>query len=639
MARKVDKPSPGTADAPEKSANESTASAKNKTADTHKAPDKPKSLSDILAEASPAKLEALSKNLSDALLESQQILMSMGSYQAKSQLGAQTADPFGFGEAWSKIGAEFARHPEKMFSAQMNLWEGHLNIWRSFLTHHEEKPSADKKFSDPEWNTNPFFEMIRKSYELNSQWMLSLVSASTEIDEHTRRKATFLARQTAEAFSPTNFFSTNPQALRAMLETGGESLIQGLRNIRKDIARGHGRLLISQTDASAFEIGKNIATAPGKVVFKNELLELIQYAPTTETTFEVPLVIFPPWINKYYILDLKEENSMIRWLTSQGYTVFIVSWRSADHSMKDVTWDDYVKLGAYDVTRKVCELMSVEKVNVVGYCIGGTMLSSALAHMATHGEDHIESATFFAAQADFEEAGDLRVFTDEHALSYIESRIDLHDGIMAGEDMGETFNYLRPADLVWRYVIDNYMLGKTPKPFDLLYWNSDQTNIPGKTHKTYLECLYRDNDLSNGQFKVLGEKVSLADIQLPCLFQAGRDDHIAPFRSVYRTAKRFGGDCELVLAGSGHIAGVVNHPDAKKYQHWVNPDLGDSIESWLEQAEEHKGSWWPYWGNWLEKRSGDRIAAPKVKDAGLGDAPGDYVRMRLEDLGVGASAK
>lgn len=597
-------------------------------------------LAEMLSAADPEKLEALSRNLTEALFESQEILKEATSRQMKTGMtsGLQP-DPFGTNKAMLKVGEELAKHPENIMSAQMKLWEGHVGLWRSFLTGEEEAPKKDRRFSDSEWYTNPMFDLIRRTYELNTQWLFDVINGSNTLDEDTRRKAKFIAQQTADAFSPTNFFSTNPAALKAMLETGGKSVLEGLKLAHDDIRRGHGRLLISQTDGTAFKVGENIATSPGQVVYRNELIEIIQYEPKTKKTFEIPLLIFPPWINKFYILDLRQENSMIRWLVENGYSVFVVSWRSADHSMADFTWDHYVKLGAYDAVGAVCEIAESETVNAVGYCIGGTMLNSALAHMAVHDDNRIASATYFASQSDFEEAGDLLVFTDDDSLQYIENLIDTNEGIMAGEDMAETFNYLRPSDLVWRYVVDSYMLGKKPRPFDLLYWNGDQTNIPGKTHLTYLKDLYGNNALAKGQFNVLGEQVNLKDINIPMLYQAGRDDHISPYRSVYKVAQAVGGNAEFVLAGSGHIAGVINHPDAKKYQYWVNSNLPDTPDEWLEGAEEVAGSWWPHWHKWLKKRSGKKIDARIPKDAGLGPAPGKYVQLKLEDLGVGPSAK
>lgn len=599
----------------------------------------PKSINDVLKEAGPEKLEQLSKNINDALFESQEILRELTTANLKKSVNPTQPDPFGVSNAWAKIGENLARHPDRLMDAQMALWEGHVNIWRSLLVGDKEEQPKDKRFSDPEWENNPTFDLIRRTYQLNSEWLMSLIETAEEVDDNTKRKASFFARQTADAFSPTNFFSTNPAALRAMIETGGESVLEGLKLARKDIERGHGRLLISQTDGTSFEIGKNVATAPGKVVYRNELIEILEFEPQTEKVYEVPLLIFPPWINKFYILDLREENSMIRWLVSKGYRVFVVSWRSADKSMSEFRWDDYVSFGAYAATEAVTEITGSEHVNAVGYCIGGTMLTSALARMAQENDTRIQSVTYFAAQVDFEEAGDLKVFTDDQSIRHISKLIDDNGGVMAGEDMSETFNYLRPSDLVWRYVVDSYMLGKKPKPFDLLFWNSDQTNIPGPTHKTYLGDLYRDNALAKGEFRVLGRKVKLSDITIPAMFQASKDDHISPFRSVYRAARAFGGDVEFVMSGSGHIAGVINHPDAKKYQHWTFSELPETPDEWMSNAEEHPGSWWPHWHKWLRKRSGQKKDAKPVEDKGLGDAPGTYVLARLEDLGVGPSAE
>ncbi len=598
-----------------------------------------KSINDVLQEAGPEKLEQLSKNINDALFESQEILRELTTANLKKSVNPGQPDPFGVGNAWAKIGENLARHPDRLLDAQMQLWEGHVNIWRSLLVGDKDEAPKDKRFSDPEWENNPAFDVIRRTYQLNSDWLMSLIETAEEVDDSTKRKATFFARQTADAFSPTNFFSTNPAALKAMIETGGESVLEGLKLARRDIERGHGRLLISQTDGTSFEIGKNVATAPGKVVHRNELIEILEFEPQTEQVHEVPLLIFPPWINKFYILDLREENSMIRWLVSKGYRVFVVSWRSADKSMSEFRWDDYVSLGAYAAVDAVTELTGSPQVNAVGYCIGGTMLTSALARMAQEKDERIKSVTYFAAQVDFEEAGDLKVFTDDQAIRHISRLIDDNGGIMAGEDMSETFNYLRPSDLVWRYVVDSYMLGKKPKPFDLLFWNSDQTNIPGPTHKTYLGDLYRDNALAKGEFRVLGRKVKLSDIKIPAMFQASKDDHISPYRSVYRAARAFGGDVEFVMSGSGHIAGVINHPDAKKYQHWTFSELPDTPDEWISNAVEHPGSWWPHWHKWLRKLSGQKVDAKPVEDKGLGDAPGTYVLARLEDLGVGPSAE
>ncbi|MCL4142742.1 UNVERIFIED_CONTAM: hypothetical protein GTU68_035640 [Idotea baltica] len=453
--------------------------------------------------------------------------------------------------------------------------------------------------------------------------------------ENLRRRAMFFTKQITDMLSPTNFLGSNPVALRAFLETGGESVLNGIRLAREDIRRSDGKLSIKQSDEAPFKVGENLATAPGKVVFRNDLIELIQYEPSQKQAYSRPLVIFPPWINKFYVLDMREENSMIRWLVNKGLTVFVVSWRSADAVTKDYTWDDYAEQGIYAAIDAATAASGSKKVNTVGYCIGGTLLSATLSHMAKHGDKRINSATFFASQSDFEIEGDLHVFTDKTARNHIDSIIAKTGGVMPGKQMEETFNWLRPIDLVWRYVIDQYMLGKAPKPFDLLYWNADQTNIPGPVHKRYLKDMYAKNKLSRGKFKLLGDKVNPKDVKIPVLVQAGRDDHICPYQSVFRTASVFGGKSKFVLAGSGHIAGVVNHPDSKKYQHWVSDaDLNCDADEWIESATEIAGSWWPTWWDWLKPKSGKKGPAVKPKDSGLGDAPGSYVKVRLEDIKI-----
>ncbi|WP_233355676.1 PHA/PHB synthase family protein [Henriciella litoralis] len=535
---------------------------------------------------------------------------------------------------YGKLGQSLATNPQALLSANLDLWTGWVNLWKDF-TSGEIEDASDRRFSDPEWSSNPAFEFMRKAYELNSKWMMSLLESATDLSASEKRKAQFYTRQTIDALSPNNFFATNPTALRAMLQSGGQSLVSGLRNARADIAKGQGRLSISQSDETPFEVGKNVATAPGKVVFRNKLIELLQFEPTTEKVYAKPLLIFPPWINKFYILDLREENSMIRWLVGQGLTVFVVSWRSADDELRDLTWNDYVQSGLFPAVQTAIDLTGATDINTVGYCIGGTMLTSGLAYMAKTGDKRISSATFFASQSDFSDAGDLMVFTDPESRASIQGVIDSHDNIMPGEMMGETFNWLRPVDLVWRYVVDNYMLGKKPRPFDLLFWNADQTNIPGHTHMTYLNDLYGENLLARAKFEVLGETVSMRDITIPVTIQASREDHICPWHSIYRGAQCYGGDVNFVLAGSGHIAGVVNHPNSGKYQHWTNDGLKGSPESWVASADEEKGSWWPTWWEWLEPKSGDLVDAKPVKDAGLGAAPGTYVKMRLEDIRAG----
>ncbi|MEO0981747.1 MAG: class I poly(R)-hydroxyalkanoic acid synthase [Pseudomonadota bacterium] len=590
-------------------------------------------LSEMFAAQDPEKIQKLSVVMAEATRESQGLMNDILAGSTFSSLGGPSKpDPFGASTAFGKVSRSLMTHPANLMNANMELWQGWVGLFQDMMSGNHLEPSRDRRFSDPEWSQNPTFEFMRRTYELNTRWMMSVIDAADDLSDADRRRARFFAKQTADAFSPTNFFATNPTVMKKMLETGGESVLEGLRQARADLKRGGGKLMISQTDETPFEIGVNVATAPGQVVFRNDLIELIQFAPSRKKVFSTPLLILPPWINKYYILDLREENSMIRWLTSKGYTVFVVSWRSADETTKDYTWDDYIEQGAFAALDATLEASGAEAVNAVGYCIGGSLLTGALAYMAKKKDKRIKSATFFASQSDFKLAGDLLAFTSPEGVALYEGLIEENQGIMPGEAMGETFNWLRPVDLVWRYVVDNYMMGKKPRPFDLLYWNADQTNIPGPLYKTYLRDLYGENALAEGRFKVLGEPVNLKDIKIPALVQAGREDHICPFDSVYRTARALGGDTTFVLAGSGHIAGVVNHPDAKKYQHWINEDLPESAEAWLKDAEELPGSWWPTWHEWLGPKSGKKIEALEPEDKGLGAAPGTYVKARLSDI-------
>ena len=601
-------------------------------------PRKSRTLADILQDSATAEqARQLSQNLSAAVLESQALLSDM----AKSSVsgGAITPkknDPLGVMDAFTKLGKSLAAHPERLMAAQMQLAMGHMQAWQTAMT---LKPageaSPDKRFKDPDWEANPFFSYMKSAWKVNADWLTSLVNLADDLSDHDRKKALFYAQQASDAFSPSNFFVTNPEAIKAMIETGGESVLNGLRQARKDLERGHGKLKISQTDDTPFVVGENVATAPGEVVFRSDLFELLQYAPTTKTVHERPLLIFPPWINKFYILDLREENSMIRWLVDQGFTVFVVSWRSADEVTRHYSWDDYALKGALTALETVQDITNAEHVNTVGYCIGGTLLSGVLAYLAKSGADQISSATYFASQSDFSDAGDLLILADEASRATITDTIAANGGLMPGDIMAETFNYLRPVDLVWRYVVDNYLLGRKPRPFDLLFWNADQTNIPGPTHETYLNELYGDNALAKGDFQLMGEKVGLSDIKTPVYMQAARQDHISPYPSVYKGAMQFGGPVEFVLAGSGHIAGVINHPDAKKYQYWTNDDHPTDPETWLAGAKETPGSWWPHWLKWLKARSGARVPARIPIASELGPAPGSYVKVRLSDIEIG----
>jgi polyhydroxyalkanoate synthase len=591
-------------------------------------------LPNMFADLSPEALQTLTATLLEANKEAQALITEMMTAGTGTPLSAQKPDPFGAFDAQMKVGAVLARNPEKAGHAMMTLLQGWMNLFQSMAS--GATLPTDRRFADPEWTANPAFDFMRRAWTLNSDWMNSLIdTAAPELDDDTKLKARFFTQQLIDAMSPTNLPATNPAALRALAETGGESLLEGLRNARRDIARGKGRMSITQTDETAFRVGENVATAKGQVIFRNDLIEVIHYNPTRKKMRERPMLIFPPWINKFYILDLQPANSMIRWLLSKRVNTIVVSWRSADAKTKNFTWDDYIEHGIMAALDAATAASGSKDVNAIGYCIGGTLLTSALGHMAKTGDKRVNSATYFASQSDFSRAGELKIFTSEEALDQIDTVIDDHNGIMPGEMMGETFNWLRPSDLVWRYVVDNYMLGKPPKPFDLLYWNADQTNIPGPTHKTYLKDLYNENALSEGTFKVFGEPVSMADIKVPVFMQASRSDHICPWHSIYRGAQNYGGDVQFTLAGSGHIAGVINHPGANKYQHWVNKKLPNNPGKWLSGAKELSGSWWPTWWDWLKPKSGKKIDAAQPKDHGLGQAPGQYAALRLGDIAQG----
>jgi len=599
----------------------------------------PRPLNDIMMDQTAESLAALSANLTQAMTRANQVFSTAFIDQTKDAANWQP-DPLGMQVALNDVWSHLAHQPETLRDAHARLWERYADIWQRhtgyMLTGQqaEEGPVRDKRFRDPEWRSNPAFSMLRESYLATSEFITDLVEKTEGVDEATKRKATFFIKQAVDAASPSNFLMTNPAALRAMFQTGGDSLVKGVENLAADLKRGHGMLAVSQTDLDAFKVGENVATTPGKVVFRNRVFELIQYTPTTETVHEAPLLIFPPWINKFYILDLQPKNSMIKWLLDQGHTVFLVSWVNPGEDMAEVSFEDYAREGIYAAVDAVTKAAGVERINTVGYCVGGTLLAATLAHMAKTGDTRIQSATFFASQSDFKAAGDLLVFSDEQGIQFLEDKMDAHGGVLDAQTMADTFNSLRSNDLVWNYVVDNYYIGKHPPPFDLLYWNADQTRMPKALHLFYLRKFYRDNALSEGKLDLLGEKLSLKDVTIPIFMQSSKEDHIAPAPSVYNSARAFGGAVEYLMAGSGHIAGVINHPAANKYQYWTNKNLAGALEDWQAFAIEHPGSWWPYWDQWLRQISGPDVPARMPGDGELEplcDAPGEYVKVRSGD--------
>lgn len=583
-------------------------------------------------------VETLSANLARAAVTAQGAIAEAALRQA-DRPSALTPDPFHVAPALNEVMTRLAAQPDRLMRAQADLFSRYMDLWQSAarrVAGETVEPvvspaPGDKRFNDPDWASNPMFDMMKQSYLLSSNWLNSLVAEVDGVDPATKRRVEFFTKMLTDAFSPSNFLMSNPAALREAVQTQGQSIVRGMENFAADLERGGGQLAISQTDLAKFKVGENVATAPGKVVYQNDILQLLQFDPTTETVCEIPLLIFPPWINKFYILDLRPENSMIRWLTGQGFTVFVASWVNPDRALADKTFEDYMIEGVYDATQQVMTQCGVDRVNTVGYCIGGTLLSVALAHMAARDDKRINSATFFAAQQDFAEAGDLLLFTNEEWLRSIEQQMDQAGGFLPSQSMADTFNALRGNDLIWSFFVSNYLMGKEPRPFDLLFWNADQTRMPKALHLFYLRNFYKDNALAKGELTLGGERLDLSKVKIPIFVQSSKEDHIAPYRSVFRGAKLFGGPVTFMMAGSGHIAGVINPPGANKYQHWINAQKCESVEAWQAGAKEFPGSWWPYWGEWLKARSGDQVPArdpAKGKLKPLEDAPGSFVLVK-----------
>jgi len=522
----------------------------------------------------------------------------------------------------------WAEQSAKMWEQGARFWSSLATLTPGFTPDTAEAPK-DRRFADPEWTQNPAFALIRQTYGLLSDQLLETARRMPGLDAEARAKMEFAARSMTEALSPTNLAITNPEVIKRAVETRGESLLKGLQHMLADLARGQ----LSHVDKDAFEVGVNIATTPGKVIHETDLYQLIHYAPTTKQVFTVPLVIFPPWINRFYILDLNPAKSFVKWAVEQGLSVFMVSWKSADETMSDIVWDDYVaaEVDAIDTVR---ELLDVPHVHAIGYCVAGTTLAATLAMLAAKGEaDKVKSATFFTAQVDFERAGDLKLFVDESYLALLQQLSS--QGFLDGRYMAATFNALRGRDLIWNYVVSNYLLGNDYPPFDLLYWNGDVTNLPAKWHRQYLVDLYRDNRLViPNSLSVLGTPIDLKKIRTPAYIQAGREDHIAPLASVWRMMDHLSGPRTFLLAGSGHIAGVVNPPAAGKYQYWTGDNAAGSLDDFIASASETKGSWWPHWISWIADQDAEKRPAKGARVPGKGakkaieDAPGRYVKQR-----------
>jgi polyhydroxyalkanoate synthase len=590
------------------------------------------------------KPDEFARNMLTVGVKSQKLMLDFIARMSNRE-NAGPIDPLNISGAMLALAKAMGGDREAVMAAQTEWWNNVLTLWehtaRRMLGGEApavvEPAPGDRRFRSEEWQQNEIFDFIKQSYLLTANAMQEMVGKLHGLDEKERGRVAFYTRQFADAVAPTNFPLTNPDVLKATIASNGENLVKGLDNLLADIERGHGELSIRQS-ADGFVIGENIATAPGKVVFRNQVMELLQFSPTTDEVHERPLLIFPPWINKYYILDLRPENSMVRWLVGQGYTVFLVSWVNPDPDMAEKGFEDYMQGGIFAALEAVEKATGVRDPNCVGYCIGGTLLAATLAYMATKNDDRVHSATFWAAQTDFSEAGELSVFVDEAQLDALKQKMDSEGGVLPGSKMAGAFNMLRANDLIWSFVINNYLLGKQPMPFDLLYWNSDTTRMPETLHLSYLRNCYKENALSKGKMSLAGVKLDLSKITVPVYLQSAKEDHIAPANSVFKSVNLFSGPVRFIIAGSGHIAGVINPPAAKKYQYWTNDGFAEqkgpkTIEAWKKDAKEHPGSWWPDWDQWLSKLSGAKVPARQPGDGGLktlGDAPGTYVKVKAQ---------
>jgi polyhydroxyalkanoate synthase subunit PhaC len=600
-------------------------------------------MSDVTTETQPSKKydpEAFAINLARALESGGQALAAY--LKPRDEGEPKDKPPNELAEViktFSTVAEYWLSDKERAAELQITLGKAYLDLWGASMRRLAGEPAEpaiapsprDKRFSDPEWKSNQFFDFVVQAYLLTTQWAQDLVRNAEGLDPHIRKKAEFYVQQITNALAPSNFVLTNPEVLRETLASNGDNLVRGMRMLAEDIEAGHGTLRIRQSDPSNLQVGVNMATTQGKVIFQNDLMQLIQYAPATETVLRTPLLIIPPWINKFYILDLKPEKSFIKWCVDQGVTVFVISWVNPDKRLGGKTFEDYMKegpLAAMDVIERATGEL---KVHTMGYCVGGTLLASTLAWLAEKRRVRVTSATFLAAQVDFSHAGDLLVFVDEDQISALERDMQA-SGVLEGSKMAMAFNMLRSNDLIWSYVVSNYLKGKQPSSFDLLHWNSDATRMPAANHSYYLRNCYLENRLSTGSMVLDNTLLDLSKVKVPIYNLATREDHIAPADSVLYGSQFFGGPVKYVLSGSGHIAGVVNPPSSGKYQFWTNDNICDvTLEAWLKGAQEHKGSWWPDWREWLGGIDAEQVPARAVgTDAlpAIEDAPGSYVRVR-----------
>ena len=579
---------------------------------------------------------SLSRSMADIAERSQRIV---GDWLKRQSREAASFDPLNVGSAFLEMTAKLMTNPMGLLHAQIQFWQDYTTLWQNTARRVmgvEAQPvidadPKDRRFKDEAWKDSEVFDFIKQSYLLSARYVNDVVQEADGLDAKTAQKIDFYARQFVDAMSPSNFVLTNPEVLRKTADTGGENLIKGLSNLLSDLERGRGKLSIKMTDLDAFKLGENIATTPGQVVFQNDLMQLIQYNPTTTEVLKTPLLIIPPWINKFYILDLREKNSFIRWAVAQGHTVFVVSWVNPDERLAGFGFDAYMTQGTLAALDAIEQATGEKQVNAIGYCLGGTLLACTMAWLASKRKNRIASATFFVTMLDFAECGELGVFIDEEQISALEAKMNQR-GFLEGAEMAQTFNMLRANDLIWSFVVNNYLLGNDPFPFDLLYWNSDSTRMPAAMHSFYLRNMYQENRLKEpGGITLDGVKIDLTKIKTPAYFLSTREDHIAPWKSTYRGTHLLGGENRFVLAASGHIAGVVNPPGSGKYGHWVNKELPEDPAQWFEGATEIAGSWWSDWQRWVTQISGDKVPARTPGDGKLKPieaAPGSYVLVQ-----------
>lgn len=550
-----------------------------------------------------------------------------------ASLGDQNYDPFNLKPAILEFFEKAWKDPDSLLAAQVDLLQDNLlalhDSWYAFLNgeylDENDTSTKDKRFRNPLWHTNPYFRFARETYQATAQWMLNQIYARADIDEHTRKKLLFFTQQYLDAIAPSNFPFFNPDVIQRMIDTGGLSILEGIENLIEDIEKSGGKWGLTTTDKSAFKVGKNLAITKGSVIYQNDLMQLIQYAPTTDKVAKEPLLIIPPWINKYYILDMRQDNSFVKWLVDQGHTVFIISWANPTETHRDIDFDDYMTMGVFEAVTAIQKATGEKEMNVIGYCIGGTLLTGTLAYLeATKKTNPFKSATFLTTLVDFENAGDLGVFIDDAQVDLIDHQMK-ETGYMPAEIMKATFSLLRANDLIWSFVINNYLMGADPFPFDLLFWNDDSVNIPEKCHSFYLRNMYLKNNLiKKDAIKFKDVPLDITKIKTPSYFLSSKEDHIAPWKTTYSATQLFSGDCTFTLAASGHIAGVVNPPSANKYTHWTSGKNSKSPDIWFRSAEQKDGSWWPHWQKWISKFESTQIPARKPKNE-IEPAPGSYV--------------